>query len=87
MVCFSAPEGGVGPHIDQYDVFIIQGSGKRRWRVGDLDKGQYKESIQAGALRQIEGFDAIQPAVLNEFLKTVQEPIPDDLTSVCFVRP
>ncbi|AXN30955.1 cupin domain-containing protein [Vibrio coralliilyticus] len=65
MVCFSAPEGGVGPHIDQYDVFIIQGSGKRRWRVGDLDKGQYKESIQAGALRQIEGFDAIIDEVLE----------------------
>ncbi|RTZ15659.1 cupin domain-containing protein [Vibrio aquaticus] len=65
MVCFSAPEGGVGPHIDQYDVFIIQGSGKRRWRVGDIDKGQYKESIQAGALRQIEGFDAIIDEVLE----------------------
>ncbi|MFM2589536.1 JmjC domain-containing protein [Vibrio sp. TBV020] len=65
MVCFSAPEGGVGPHIDQYDVFIIQGSGKRRWRVGDIDKGQYKESIQAGALRQIEGFDPIIDEVLE----------------------
>ncbi|NVJ54848.1 MAG: cupin domain-containing protein [Vibrionaceae bacterium] len=65
MVCFSAPEGGVGPHIDQYDVFIIQGSGKRRWRVGDMDKGQYKESIQGGALRQIEGFDAIIDEVLQ----------------------
>ncbi|UUM29654.1 cupin domain-containing protein [Vibrio japonicus] len=64
MVCFSAPEGGVGPHIDQYDVFIVQGSGKRRWRVGDIDKGQYKESIQGGALRQIEGFDAIIDEVL-----------------------
>ena len=65
MVCFSAPEGGVGPHIDQYNVFIIQGSGKRRWRVGDMDKGQYKESIQGGALRQIEGFDAIIDEVLQ----------------------
>lgn len=65
MVCFSAPEGGVGPHIDQYDVFIIQGSGKRRWRVGDIDKGQYKESIQAGALRQIEGFEPIIDEVLE----------------------
>ncbi|TFH92819.1 ribosomal protein uL16 3-hydroxylase [Vibrio ouci] len=65
MVCFSAPEGGVGPHIDQYDVFIIQGSGKRRWRVGDIDKGQYKESIQASALRQIEGFEPIIDEVLE----------------------
>lgn len=64
MVCYSAPHGGVGPHIDQYDVFIIQGSGKRRWRVGAKDVGQYNEAIQAGALRQIEGFDAIIDEVL-----------------------
>ena len=34
MISYSVPGGGVGPHIDQYDVFIIQGSGSRRWRVG-----------------------------------------------------
>lgn len=37
MVSYSAPGGGVGPHLDQYDVFIIQGMGKRRWRVGMPD--------------------------------------------------
>lgn len=35
MISFSVPGGGVGPHIDQYDVFIIQGMGRRHWRVGD----------------------------------------------------
>lgn len=35
MISFSVPGGGVGPHIDNYDVFIIQGMGSRRWRVGD----------------------------------------------------
>jgi|CEGF01.1.fsa_nt_gi 50S ribosomal protein L16 3-hydroxylase len=35
MVSFSCENGGVGPHVDQYDVFIIQGAGKRRWRVGN----------------------------------------------------
>lgn len=34
MVSFSVPGGGVGPHLDHYDVFIIQGRGRRRWRVG-----------------------------------------------------
>ncbi|GAA0472726.1 cupin domain-containing protein [Parasphingorhabdus litoris] len=34
MVSFAADQGGVGPHFDQYDVFLIQGSGKRRWQVG-----------------------------------------------------
>lgn len=37
MVSYSAPGGGVGPHLDQYDVFIIQGMGKRHWRVGMPD--------------------------------------------------
>ena len=34
-IYYSVPGGGVGPHIDNYDVFIIQGMGRRRWRVGD----------------------------------------------------
>ncbi|MCI4589607.1 cupin domain-containing protein [Sphingobium sp. BYY-5] len=35
MVSYATDGGGVGPHFDQYDVFLIQGLGKRRWRVGD----------------------------------------------------
>ncbi len=38
MISFSTPGGGVGPHLDQYDVFIIQGMGKRHWRVGMPDE-------------------------------------------------
>lgn len=37
MVSFSTPNGGVGAHLDQYDVFIVQGSGKRHWQVGAPD--------------------------------------------------
>lgn len=33
MVSYAAPGGGVGPHFDSYDVFLVQGSGRRRWRV------------------------------------------------------
>ena len=36
MVSYATDSGGVGPHFDQYDVFLIQGAGKRRWRVGQL---------------------------------------------------
>jgi 50S ribosomal protein L16 3-hydroxylase len=36
MVSYAADEGGTGPHFDQYDVFLIQGLGKRRWQVGSL---------------------------------------------------
>ncbi len=34
MVSFATPGGGVGPHLDSYDVFLVQGFGRRRWRVG-----------------------------------------------------
>ncbi|MEQ1538574.1 MAG: cupin domain-containing protein [Sphingorhabdus sp.] len=36
MVSYATDGGGVGPHFDQYDVFLIQGNGQRRWRVGQL---------------------------------------------------
>ncbi|MBX9608670.1 MAG: cupin domain-containing protein [Gammaproteobacteria bacterium] len=34
MVSHAVANGGVGPHYDQYDVFLVQGRGRRRWRVG-----------------------------------------------------
>jgi 50S ribosomal protein L16 3-hydroxylase len=33
MVSYAAPGGGVGPHFDSYDVFLLQGQGTRRWRL------------------------------------------------------
>ncbi len=33
MVSYAPPGGSVGPHLDSYDVFLIQGSGRRRWQV------------------------------------------------------
>jgi len=33
MVSYAAPGGGVGPHYDSYDVFLVQGAGTRRWQV------------------------------------------------------
>jgi len=34
MVSYAAPGGGVGPHVDSYDVFLLQAHGQRRWRYG-----------------------------------------------------
>ncbi len=34
MVSYATDGGGVGAHFDQYDVFLVQGLGRRRWRVG-----------------------------------------------------
>ncbi|WP_315707472.1 cupin domain-containing protein [Brenneria uluponensis] len=57
MISFAVPGGGVGPHIDQYDVFIIQGTGRRRWRVGD--KMPMKQHCPHPDLLQVGPFDAI----------------------------
>ena len=35
MVSYASDGGGVGAHFDQYDVFLIQGLGRRRWQVGE----------------------------------------------------
>jgi 50S ribosomal protein L16 3-hydroxylase len=34
MVSFASDQGGVGPHFDSYDVFLLQAHGRRRWRIG-----------------------------------------------------
>ena len=34
MASYAAPGGSVGPHFDSYDVFLVQGSGERRWELG-----------------------------------------------------
>ncbi|MCF7202648.1 cupin domain-containing protein [Pseudomonas oligotrophica] len=36
MISYAAPGGGVGPHFDNYDVFLLQAHGKRRWRIGQM---------------------------------------------------
>ncbi|MEY4599516.1 MAG: hypothetical protein RLZZ445_2313 [Pseudomonadota bacterium] len=33
MVSYAPPGGGVGPHFDSYDVFLLQGEGRRRWQI------------------------------------------------------
>src|SRR3989442_8070162 len=38
MVSFATRGGGVGPHVDSYDVFLLQASGRRHWRGFGLSK-------------------------------------------------
>jgi 50S ribosomal protein L16 3-hydroxylase len=45
MVSHATPGGGVGPHIDSYDVFLLQGPGRRRWRTWSPDGAFHKETI------------------------------------------
>ena len=34
MISYATNGGGVGPHFDSYDVFLLQAHGRRRWRIG-----------------------------------------------------
>ncbi|UYG05204.1 cupin domain-containing protein [Halomonas sp. LR3S48] len=56
MISYAPPGGSVGPHVDQYDVFLLQGSGRRRWQLGG--KVADDAPIIAGIdLRILERFD------------------------------
>ncbi len=37
MISYATEGGGVGPHVDSYDVFLLQALGRRRWRIGPAD--------------------------------------------------
>lgn len=64
MVSFATPNGGVGPHIDQYDVFLIQGMGSRHWQVGKPGQA-LKQHTPHPLLKQTESFKPIIDCVLN----------------------
>ncbi|WP_442684166.1 ribosomal protein uL16 3-hydroxylase [Stenotrophomonas sp. JC08] len=42
MISFAAPGGSVGAHVDQYDVFLLQGYGHRRWQIDASDSTKGK---------------------------------------------
>ena len=52
MVSYAAPGGGVGPHIDSYDVFLLQGFGRRRWRYGRQPDLTLKPGLPLKILRR-----------------------------------
>jgi 50S ribosomal protein L16 3-hydroxylase len=52
MVSLAAPGGGVGPHFDSYDVFLLQGFGRRRWRYGRQDDLALKPRLPVKILRR-----------------------------------
>lgn len=60
MVSYSEPGGSVGPHIDNYHVFLVQGQGRRRWTIGHqpLSKETYIEGLDFKVLTDsIDGTD------------------------------
>jgi 50S ribosomal protein L16 3-hydroxylase len=51
-VSYAAPGGGVGPHFDSYDVFLLQGFGRRRWRYGRQDRHELRPRLPLKILRR-----------------------------------
>jgi len=61
MVSYAPPGGGVGPHFDSYDVFLLQGMGHRRWQIST----QADHTLIEGApLRILKNFKIEQEWVL-----------------------
>lgn len=62
MVSYASDGGGVGPHVDSYDVFLLQAWGRRRWRIGR----QQDLTLRAGApLKLLAHFAPQQEFVLE----------------------
>lgn len=64
MTSFAAPGGSVGPHVDSYDVFLIQGRGKRRWKY-HTKPTKDRRILPDLDLRILQEFDAQADEVLG----------------------
>lgn len=52
MISYATAGGGVGAHVDNYDVFLVQGQGRRRWRIGDPNAPQdFRDDAELKLLR------------------------------------
>lgn len=65
MVSFAPDQGTVGPHADNYDVFLIQGQGRRRWQLSCQDAGP-EHLIPGLPLRILRDFRPEEEYVLDE---------------------
>ena len=45
MCSWASDGGGVGPHVDSYDVFLLQTTGRRRWRVGRVHDPRLRDDV------------------------------------------
>ena len=62
MVSYATDGGGVGPHFDSYDVFLLQGVGQRRWKISN----QRDLTLVADApLKILQNFQATEEWVLE----------------------
>ena len=54
MISYASDGGGVGPHFDSYDVFLLQAHGKRRWRIGRQKDLTLRDDLPLKILAQFE---------------------------------
>lgn len=62
MVSYAPDGGGVGPHFDSYDVFLLQGQGKRLWRISEQTD---LSLVEDAPLRILKNFDTAQEWLLE----------------------
>ena len=55
MLSWASDAGGVGPHVDSYDVFLLQVQGRRRWRIGRAYDAALRDDVP---LKMLRGFEA-----------------------------
>jgi len=54
MISYATDGGGVGPHFDSYDVFLLQVQGKRRWRISAQKDLSLKDGLPLKVLQHFE---------------------------------
>ncbi len=54
MISYASDGGGVGAHVDSYDVFLLQASGRRRWRIGRQGDTSLIPDLPLKILRRFE---------------------------------
>jgi 50S ribosomal protein L16 3-hydroxylase len=54
MVSFATSGGGVGPHTDDYDVFLLQIQGQRRWQIGRISRPLWQADVPLKLLQNFE---------------------------------
>ena len=52
MVSFAPRFGSVGPHVDSYDVFLLQGQGRRRWAIDTRATPEFRPGLDLRILRR-----------------------------------
>jgi len=57
MISFATEGGGVGPHFDSYDVFLLQAQGQRKWRIGRQTKYELQEGVPLKILKDFKPED------------------------------